>query len=458
VELVAGIDLGTSYFKIGLFDRDGKMRGLGRVAVDKDTDDTGRCELPVERFWQLLKTAFADACKQANALPEQVRALGYSSQVNSFVLLDKNNAPLTPLILWPDFRPKEVDNAVKKLWQHPDFLSVTGLGIGLTPTFCVAKLKWFEKHQPDIWARTQKIMTISDYFVFALTDKIVGDAGTASLLGLYDLPQHTWWNEAFKILGIDQLFFSTPLLPSSTAGTVTNKGAELLGFNTVIPLVVGSLDHHMAAIGAGVPSIAPTSESTGTVVACLNYTNDFAPKLGCCMGPGIDNKTFYQLACSSDGASVLEWYQKNFAADLSIPDLLSLAQNVPAGAEGLTALPSADTYTGLTGFKNASSKYTHGHYVRAIFESVARTLAGLVNQTACKSPSAVVATGGGAKSDLWLQIKADMLKTPFIRTDSQEPACRGAAMIAAAALGWAKSVEELAPAWIRIEKTFGPAA
>jgi glycerol kinase len=77
--------------------------------------------------------------------------------------------------------------------------------------------------------------------------------------------------------------------------------------------------------------------------------------------------------------------------------LLSLAQNVPAGDEGLTALPSADTYT-------------------------------------------------------------DMLKTAFIRTDSQEPACRGAAMIAAVALGWAKSVEELAPAWIRIEKTFGPAA
>jgi len=456
MEFVASIDLGTIYFKVGLFDQHGTMRGLGRVAVAKDTDDTGRCELPVERFWQLLKTAFADACKQANALPEQVRALGYSSQVNSFILLDEYNAPLTPLVLWPDTRDECLDSAVINLWKHPQFLATTGLGIDITPRFCVSKLKWVEKHQPDIWMRTRRVMTISDYFTFSLTGQFVGDAGTASLLGIYDLPNHRWWADAFAILGIDPLLFSTPLLPGATAGVIAPDGAKLLELNAGIPLVVGSLDHHIAAVGAGVPTIAITSESTDTVAACLEYSSEFAPKTGCCMGPGIESGMFYQLAFSSNSAGVLEWYQKNFAAGISIAALLDEAALVPAGADGLTALPSADTYPDLTGFQNASLKHTRGRYVRAILESNAATLADLIAQLCPKErPSRIVATGGGAKSDLWLQIKADLLQIEIVTTNCEEPACRGAAMLAANAVNWHSISLEPHP-WISINRIYRP--
>jgi xylulokinase len=106
------------------------------------------------------------------------------SQANSFLLLDKNNTPLTPLVLWPDLRDESLDSAVINLWKHPKFTATTGLGIDVAPGFCVAKLKWFQKHQPDIWARTHRIMTISDYFTFVLAGHFLGDAGTASLLGI----------------------------------------------------------------------------------------------------------------------------------------------------------------------------------------------------------------------------------------------------------------------------------
>ena len=456
MELVAGVDLGTSYFKVGLFDREGAMRGLGRVAIAKDKGDGSLCEVTTEQFWHTLRQALEQACIKANATGKDIQALSYSSQANSFLLLDKNDTPLTPLILWPDMRAQHIDQAVTSLWRHPNFLATTALGIDASPEFCVAKLKWFEHQQPDIWARTRKVMTISDYLVFTLTGKPVGDAGTASLLGIYDLQQHTWWTDAFAMLGIDPSLFSIPLLPGTTAGAIRPEGAKLLGLNNAVPLAVGSLDHHMAAIGAGAPSIAPISESTGTVVACLNFIKEFIPKPDCRMGSGIDGKMFYQLASSGNGGSVLEWYQKNFAPDMSIVELLLRAQAVSAGADGLIASPSADTYAGLTGFKNASAKHTHGHYVRAILESNAATLKQLIEQLCGDTmPPHIVATGGGAKSDLWLQIKADLLQTEMIATNCEEPACRGGAMFAANAINW-YSASLLSHPWISVNRTYRP--
>jgi xylulokinase len=199
------------------------------------------------------------------------------------------------------------------------------------------------------------------------------------------------------------------------------------------------------------------SISIGTVIACVNYTSDFAPKLGCCIGPGLDNNTFYQLAFSSNGAGVLEWYQKNFASNMSIPDLLFQARNVPAGVDGLFALPSADTYPELTGFKNASPKHMHGHYVRAILESNAATLKQHIEQL-CNGtmPSHIVATGGGAKSNLWLQIKANMLGTEIVATNCEEPACRGAAVLAAQSLPWFANIDTCLKSWVAVTNTFSP--
>ena len=120
-------------------------------------------------------------------------------------------------------------------------------------------------------------------------------------------------------------------------------------------------------------------------------------------------------------------------------------------------MPSADTYAGLAGFKNASSKHTCGHYVRAILESNAATLKELMQQLCGNNiPPRIVATGGGgAKSDLWLQIKANMLGAEMVATNCEEPACHGAAMLAANTVGW-HSASLSPPTWISINRTYQP--
>ena len=94
-----GIDLGTSFFKAGVFDETGKLYGLGRHPVKKESSVGNSCELDVAVFWETLTSCIGDAVKEANISSSQIDALSYSSQANSFILLDKSDHPLTPLIL-----------------------------------------------------------------------------------------------------------------------------------------------------------------------------------------------------------------------------------------------------------------------------------------------------------------------------------------------------------------------
>ena len=456
MELVLGIDLGTSYFKLGVFDRSGELRGLTRVAVETNNGDGSLCELPIDRFWQLLNNGLADACKQANAGPKDIEAVGYSSQVNSFLLLDCDDKPLTPLILWPDSRVQNIHPDIGQLWQGDDFLQTTGLGLAVNPQFALSKLAWFRDNQSQLWAKVHRVMTISDYLSFSLTGQAVGDAGTASLLGLYDLPNQQWWPQALEIIQIQPAQLSKPLLPGTVVGPLSADGAKRLGLRAETIFSVGSLDHHLAAIGAGLGQIADLSESTGTILACLNLNKQYQPANNRRIGPGLNGQHYYQIAFNNDdGASGLQWYQKEYAPDLSIEELIGLAEKVNPGCDGLVAHPSANSYEGLSGFDNQTKQHTPGHFIRAMMESTTASLAKLVDDLcAQEKPTRIVATGGGAKSDLWLRIKANILGVEFVTTNCAEPACKGAAMLASLACGWFDSPKHAADTWISIAKDF----
>ena len=456
MELVLAIDLGTSYFKLGLFDHSGECRGLGRVAVTVDTDDGTRCELPAERFWSILRDALGRALSQAGADPHDIRAMAYSSQANSFLLLDAADQPLTPLLLWTD-RRADVDEAVGELASRDDFLSTTGLGMCVDEAFAVNKLRWFQKHRPAVWSRTARVMTISDYLVYSLTGEAAGDAGTASLLGLLDLRKLDWWPAALSQLDIRSEQLSRPLCPGTVAGTVSYLGGNRLPLPEGIPLVAGSIDHHIASIGAGLGLHADLSESTGTVLACVRHADSFEPNAGVICGPSTQPGGYYMLNFDENGASVLEWYRNTHSPELSFEQLLGAAQGLPDGEDIPTARPNADRYPGLEGFTDRQGRHTHGHYVRAILESTARSLAALID-VHCPGgrPGRIVATGGGARSDFWLQLYADRLGMEVVAVQSDEPAVLGASILAATSAGWFPAIPEAQRAWVKIRRTFSP--
>ena len=427
-----GIDLGTSYFKLGLFDPLGNLLGVGRAAVPvRRSRDALRHELTVEDFWRTLQDALVEALIQAGRSADEICGVSYASQANSFLLLDANDRPLTPLVLWPDRRADTVDAAVEDLWHRPDFLRTTGLGIGADPVLAAAKLRWFQIRRPRLWRRCTRVATISDYLTFALTGRHVGDAGTAALLGLLDVQRSDWWDDALRAVGIEREQFSKPLRPGTPVGEVTADGAALIGLPTGAIFTVGGLDHHLGALGAGLGWGAEVSVSLGTVLACLRRSAEYRPTSGCITGPDTTPGGFYQLAFDANGAGVLEWYRRTHAPELCFAELDALAGEVPAGCDGLTALPGANDYPGRAGFRGIRASHGHGHFVRAIMESSADTLGQLIGRLCpAARPRRAVVTGGGAASTLWLRILGEATGIETVAADCDEPACRGAAGLA----------------------------
>jgi xylulokinase len=268
-------------------------------------------------------------------------------------------------------------------------------------------------------------MTISDYLSFLFTGREIGDPGTASLLGLLDCRSAGWWDRAFQILELDEAMFSERR-PTGTEIKDTHTGfARSLGFKSY-DFRVGSLDHHMAATGAGVTDTESMSVSIGTVIACVNITDDYKPAAGICISPWKDGR-YCQLAFDGNGAASLEWYQKNFAKDTSLEELCALAEHA-GSSETLSAKPQAFKFDRLEdAFDNIKNTHTHGHFIYALMKSSAQTVNMLINKLSpTEKPKTVFAAGGGAKSSLWLKIISQITGCKVIPANHKEPATAGA--------------------------------
>lgn len=417
--LLLGIDFGTSYFKVGLFEETGHLRGLGRVAVEKDSPQPGWCELPVERFWQLLRAGLAETLAQANATPREIVGVSYSSQANTFVLLDRSDEPISPLVIWCDRRAHPVDPAVTAFGETAEFQRTAGFA-GLGAEFAAVKWRWFQTQDPARWARVSRVMTLPEYFTFALTGETVGDASTASLTGLYAPAARGWWADALEFFRLPAGALSRPMTPGSVAGRTSSHADRFLGLPSGLPFAVGGLDHYVAAIGSGIGRFGEVSISTGTVLAALELVDRVEPIARCYHGPNFDGR-FYRLAFDPAGAGQLEEFQRQHAPHLSLAELSALAGKIPPGGAAAAA-ESSDPNRRLGGM------------VRAIMERIGmthRTLLARLHPS--RRVSRVIATGGGARSVEWLQIKADVLNATVVAPRCHERACLGAAAFAAVA-------------------------
>ena len=167
VGAVIGIDLGTSFFKIVVTSPEGEVLGISRVPVIVDRNPMSAAErdmsgvpveLPAAAFISLIRDGIHAALSKSGLQAGELQAISYSSQANTFLLLDHLSKALTPLISWSDERA-EPDAACGTLWEHPLFFETNGTGVR-SRLFAIAKIRWFQRCRPDIWKKTR----YNDYF------------------------------------------------------------------------------------------------------------------------------------------------------------------------------------------------------------------------------------------------------------------------------------------------------
>lgn len=455
MKLFLGIDLGTSYFKAGLFNTNGQLVGLARVAVPKQMPTHGICELRTEDFWTCIRQTITQALQEAKATETDIIAMSYASQANSFVLLDRQNKLLTPLILWPDERAGNVHPDLQAFCDLSAWRIKTGMGIPLSKHSAVNKLLWYQSY-PEIFEKVHLLQTISDYFTFMTTGMLYTDLSTSSLLGLLDVQSGSWWPDAIRCVLPRHAHVGEPHPTGTSAGILSTQGALLLGLSKSTQFFIGGLDHHIAAIGAGVHTGNFLSESTGTVLASVGYTDQYRPVESVCLAPGLSSDNYFNMTFDNNGAAFLEWYRQTNAPELSIPELLHKASAVSPGSNGLRAAPFAKPDETIYSFEGIESNHQHGHFVRAILEATAFRLSALTNKLDPFAIKSIVSTGGGARSHFWTSIKAAITGRTFVIPECSEAACLGAALLAATGSGFFNSHEEGISNWVKYKSTEEP--
>jgi len=442
---LCGIDFGTTSVKAVLFDE--KLRQLAESTEDYTVKTSGNIvELEARKYWQLLLNALENMQKNYS-----VDALAIDTQCETLILTDEDGNPVRDAIVWLDNRAEEEAREIEAHFGRKKVYEVTGQP-EITATWPASKLLWVKKNEPEVWAKTKKIFLLEDYLLYKLTGKFVTEMTLQSSTIYFDVKNSCYWDEMLDFIGVskDQL----PELLGS---------GEYVGDYNGIKVVTSAMDQVAGAIGAGVIEKGVCSVMTGTTMAIYLPTDSMPEYQEDSFVPchySFDG-SFALLSWSPTAGMALKWFKEAFLSEVSFPELDAMAEKVSIGSDGVTFLPylcgstmpkynpdARGSFTGLT------PEHTPGHFVRSIMESVACMLKSNLDYLKTDVEEIRI-MGGGAKSPLWCNMKADITKKRLITLKNKETACLGAAILAGVGAGEFASVKD-ACSMIETDKVYTP--
>jgi len=475
MEYIISLDLGTSAFKVALFDSDGKIVAKSTQEYTLLTPDALSVELDVNTYWNAFKVGLVDVIEKAKINLKNIKAFGLSAQGETLILIDNNGKPLRNAIVWMDNRAQKEAEELNQYFGEELIYKKTGQ-VSIVPTWPASKLLWIKRNEPEIYKNIYKVLLIEDYFIFRLTGKFVAEGSLLCSTTYWDINTKKYWKDMLDYIGIreDQL----PVIRESgeVVAPLLPEVAKEIGLSPDTVVCTGLLDQAAGAIGVGNISPGIFSECTGSalaIVATLNHSfMDPARKMPCHYH-GI--KDTYMAHTFTTGGMVLKWFRNGFCQEeMSVGERCGLdpyflmdneAQKVVPGSDGLVMLPHlqgamAPEANGKAKgvFYGCTLRHGKGHFVRAIMEAVAfivrRNI--LVLETMKIPVSEIRSLGGGSQSKLWNQIKADVTGRPVITTENSEAACLGAAIVAGVGVGMFKSLAGASQSMLMLKERFEP--
>jgi xylulokinase len=454
-ELVVGVDLGTTALKGGLFDAECAMLASASMRYEIERPLPEWAEQRPDAWTTALAGVLASLAPASHG--RDVAAVCLCSQVNTHVFVDDTGRALRPAITWQDQRCGAV--ALELDRQLADTAPAAAGRFGISASTVPARAAWIARAEPELWASTAFVLAPKDYVVNLLcgperpvTDPItpfdlVGDDGAydADVLALVD-------GLARRLPGLQPI--------DRPVGTVHSAAYPLIEGATV---VTGTMDAWGSVYGSGLTEHGDAMEVAGTSEILALFSRERHPAPGIVSFLEVDGLHLHAGPTQAGGAA-LEWFAA--LAGLSMTELLARAATAPPGAGGLIFMPhllgeraplwDSDMRGAFIGL---ASDHTIGHLCRAVLEGVAysaRHLLESLEQAGGVSPSELRASGGGSQSDLWCQIKADVLDRPVARLVNPLSGCLGAALMAASGAGLVESVRVAARERVPIERRFEP--
>jgi xylulokinase len=466
--LLLGIDIGTSGTKAIAVDEDGHLVASASANYELLTPQPLWAEQRPRDWWR----ATCEVCQQtvAQVGSENIASIGLSGQMHGLVLLDASGQVLRDAILWCDQRTQSQCDEITARVGLETLVSETANPV-LTG-FTSPKILWVREHEPQIAARAAMHLLPKDYIRFELTGEYATEVSDASGTSLLNVPERQWSEKVCSALDISLDTLPRVYESFEISGRISVQGALATGLKIGTPVVGGGGDQAAGAVGNGIVRSGIISVASGTsgVVFAFADTPIVDPQLRMhTFCHAVPNKWHVMGVMLSAGGS-LRWYRDTFCnQERAVAGLMGVdpyelitreAAQAPAGSEGLLFLPyltgertphpdplARGAFVGLT------VRHTKAHLARAVLEGVAFGLRdGLeIMKSMGVSIGNARASGGGAKSEVWRAIQADVFGLPLSTIGIDEGPALGAALLAGVGAGLYSSVEEACDAVVKTQ-------
>lgn len=465
MDYVIGCDVGSQGTLGILLSLDGKLVCEAYEGYPMEYPQPLWAEQPVERWVDALRLVVRRLVSASGISAENVRALSLAAQVDGVIPIDENGHPLRSAISWMDRRAAAQCEPVR---QNPGSEQVFHLtGLNLDASHVAPKIRWLSEQQADIYQRARYFLLPGSYLAYYLTGELAVDYSNASSTLLLDVRTKIWSDSMAQAFQID-LHKMAPLgAATTTLGKLRPEIAERLGLSTATTVMIGCGDEHAACLGAGITGPGLVADIVGTAEPVCAASRELI----------FDSSRLVETHCHADPELWLlenpgfvsggnyRWWRDQFAEGQTYSSLDEEASPIPPGADGLTFLPSlmgalAPTWNEaargtFTGFTLA---HTRAHFVRALLEGSAFAVRDITTQMQASGLDLreLRVVGGGAKSRLWNQIKADVTGLQVGVPEVTETTALGAAFLALVGVGAYASLSEAGDHIIRIRERIDP--
>jgi gluconokinase len=455
MDVVIGIDTGTTATKAIAAGLDGELRASTSVHYPLSVPGPGRAELDSQRLSGAATEALVDVAQQCREHGDRVVAVSLSAFLHGLVPMDAAGRPLGPLVTWADGRAGAQTRQIAEAGRAKALQARTGTPVH--PMSPLAKLAWWRATDPDTLRDTPRWGGVKELVLAVLADEpFLLDLSVASGTGLYDIHERRWDAEALDIAGVrpGQL---AEVVPTTTKLRLNAGVAAAAGLPADTPLIIGAADGPLANLGVGATPAGVAAVSLGTSGALRTIvdgpTADKAGRLFCY---ALTEDRWAIGGAINNAGSVVRWAGQTFAggfdrpaaegeeADVRDAALLTEAAQAPPGSDGLLCLPyllgerAPWWRAGLRGaYLGLRREHGRAHLVRAAVEGVCQQLA-LVRDTFADEGIPVTevrATGGAVASELWVGVLAAALDLPVAIADTPEGTALGACLLGLHALG-----------------------
>lgn len=476
-QYVIGIDIGTSACKALLVDEGGAILARALEPYPLSTPRPGWSEQDPEHWWQAVKRSIQQLLNQVGRLSE-IRGLGLSGQMHGLVALDRESRVIRPCILWNDQRnEKQCQDIYDRVGGVEGLLRLTNNR--MLPGYTGGKILWMRENEPHLYDRVARILNPKDYIRFRMTGEFATEVSDASGTGLFDVRQRNWSEALLHLLDIPSEWLPRCHESEEITGTLTEDVAKEIGLPPRLPVVGGGGDAVIQTTGTGLVEPGNLGTTIGTA-GIVGMALDSCPpnpdgrlQIFCNNMPG----KWHAMGVTLTAGGALRWFRDTLAdaerersqrTGEDVYELLTReAAKVPPGAEGLLFLPyfigercpyidphARGAFIGLT------FRHSRGHLIRSLLEGVIfslRTVAQVIEALGV-SLKEIRTSGGGASSELWRQIHADVFNSEVITVSgSNEGGAYGAAFVTGAGVGLWPTVEE-AVKTLRVETRTRPVA